>query len=87
MQGGQCAPSLLTNDAARVLVYVWGGAHMISGAVSWAARILATGAGPMVLRGSGTGSASETVNLTRDYANAFGGGAAALVGIAAVGGQ
>jgi hypothetical protein len=36
----------------------------------------------IVLRGSGTGSANESVNLSRDYANAFGGGGAALVGLA-----
>lgn len=80
---GASVRKLLTNDAARVLVYVWGGAHD-RGAVLGSPYLGDRGR-TVVLRGSGTGSASETVNLTRDYANAFGGGAAALVGIAVSG--
>lgn len=71
---------LLTNDAARVLVYVWGGAHQRGAVLS--SPYLGSRGKTIVLRGSGTGSASENVNLARDYANAFGGGGAALVGLA-----
>ena len=39
----------------------------------------------MVLRPSGTGAASENVNLARDYARAFGGSPGALVGLAVSG--
>ena len=76
---GASVRSLLTNDAARVLVYVWGGAHN-RGAVLDSPYLGSRGK-TIVLRGSGTGSANENVNLSRDYANAFGGGAA-LVGVA-----
>lgn len=77
---GASVRRLLTNDAARVLVYVWGGAHD-RGAVLSSPYLGQRGA-TIVLRGSGTGTATEQVNLARDYANAFGGGGAALVGIA-----
>ncbi|MFP7673875.1 DUF3047 domain-containing protein [Marivita sp. S0852] len=77
---GASVRKLLTNDAARVLVYVWGGAHK-RGAVLGSPYLGSRGK-TIVLRGAGTGSASETVNLGRDYANAFGGGGAALVGVA-----
>ncbi|MGJ8604390.1 MAG: DUF3047 domain-containing protein [Marivita sp.] len=77
---GASVRQLLTNDAARVLVYVWGGAHD-RGAVL-GSPYLGNRGKTVVLRGAGTGSANETVNLARDYANAFGGGETALVGIA-----
>lgn len=77
---GASVRKLLTNDAARVLVYVWGGAHQ-RGAVLGSPYLGSRGK-TIVLRGAGTGSASESVNLARDYANAFGGGTAALVGVA-----
>jgi len=76
---GASVRNLLTNDAARVLVYVWGGAHE-RGAVLDSPYLGSRGK-TIVLRGAGTGSASETVNLSRDFADAFGGDAA-LVGIA-----
>lgn len=77
---GASVRQLLTNDAARVLVYVWGGAHD-RGAVLGSPYLGKRGK-TIVLRGSGTGSANESVNLARDYANAFGGGDTALVGLA-----
>lgn len=77
---GASVRQLLTNDAARVLVYVWGGAHD-RGAVL-GSPYLGNRGKTIVLRGSGTGSANESVNLARDYANAFGGGDTALVGLA-----
>lgn len=77
---GASVRQLLTNDAARVLVYVWGGAHD-RGAVLGSPYLGKRGK-TIVLRGSGTGSANESVNLARDYDNAFGGGQTALVGLA-----
>jgi hypothetical protein len=77
---GASVRKLLTNDAARVLVYVWGGAHK-RGAVL-GSPYLGNRGKTIVLRGSGTGKADENVNLARDYANAFGGSGAALVGVA-----
>lgn len=77
---GASVRRLLTNDAARVLVYVWGGAHQRGAVLN--SPYLGSRGKTIVLRGSGTGSASETVNLARDYGAAFGGGGAALVGVA-----
>lgn len=76
---GASVRKLLTNNAARVLVYVWGGAHNRGAVLS--SPYLGNRGKTIVLRGSGTGSASENVNLARDYGNAFGGNAA-LVGVA-----
>ncbi len=77
---GASVRKLLTNDAARVLVYVWGGAHDRGTVLN--SPYLGNRGKTIVLRGSGTGSANESVNLARDYAKAFGGGAPALVGLA-----
>ncbi|WP_300588020.1 DUF3047 domain-containing protein [Marivita sp.] len=77
---GASVRQLLSNDAARVLVYVWGGAHNRGAVLS--SPYLGNRGKTIVLRGSGTGSANESVNLARDYANAFGGGGTALVGLA-----
>ncbi|SHG94730.1 DUF3047 domain-containing protein [Marivita hallyeonensis] len=76
---GASVRRLLTNNSARVLVYVWGGAHNRGAVLS--SPYLGNRGRTIVLRGSGTGSESENVDLARDYANAFG-GSAALVGIA-----
>lgn len=76
---GASVRRLLTNNSARVLVYVWGGAHNRGAVLN--SPYLGSRGKTIVLRGSGTGSARENVNLARDYANAFG-GQAALVGIA-----
>lgn len=77
---GSSVRRLLNNDAARVLVYVWGGAHNRGAVLN--SPYLGDRGKTIVLRGSGTGTASENVNLARDYGNAFGGGTAALVGVA-----
>ena len=71
---------LLGADSARVLVYVWGGAHE-RGAVLDSPYLGARGK-TVVLRGAGEGSHSEEVDLARDYERAFGGNATALVGLA-----
>lgn len=73
--------SLLGNDQVRVLQYVWGGNH-------GRGQVIASPYGPagqgatVALRQAGTGSNSETVDLARDYATAFGGTPGALVGLA-----
>lgn len=78
---GSSVRKLLTNDAARVLVYVWGGSHDRGTVLD--SPYLGNRGKTIVLRSAGTGRARETVNLDRDYANAFGGGGgAALVGLA-----
>ena len=74
---------LLQNEAVRVLVYVWGGAHD-PGAVLDSPYLGPRGK-TIVLRGSGTGSAREAVDLEADYARAFGGPATSLVGMAVSG--
>lgn len=72
--------SLLGNRNARMLVYTWGGAHG-RGDVLESPYLEARGR-TMVLRGAGTGSHAETVDLAADYARIFGGAPEALVGIA-----
>ena len=72
--------SLLGNRNARMLVYTWGGAHA-RGDVLESPYLEARGR-TMVLRGAGTGSHAETVDLAADYARIFGGAPEALVGIA-----
>ena len=71
---------LLRQDDARVLVYVWGGAHR-RGAVLPSPYLGARGK-TVVLRGSGTGQHGERIDLAGDYARAFGGAKGALVGLA-----
>lgn len=72
--------ALLDNPDARVLMYVWGGNHAPG-------QILPTPyLGPrgrtVVQRPAGTGEASETIDLARDFREAFGGEPEALVGLA-----
>lgn len=71
---------LLAADAARVLVYVWGGAAG-RGAVLPSPYLGARGK-TVIRRPAGTGSFSENVDLAGDYARAFGGSPGALVGLA-----
>ena len=62
---------LLGSNAARVLVYVWGGDHgrgQILGS-----PYLGNRGKRVVLRNVGTGSHLESVNLANDYKRAFGG--------------
>lgn len=77
---GKGIRSLLSNQSARVLVYVWGGNHGRGDVLG--SPYLGNRGKTIVLRGAGTGSHSENVNLAGDYARAFGGTAGAVVGIA-----
>ena len=79
LKGGNVR-DLLSNDAARVLIYVWGGAHNRGDFLD--SPYLGSRGKTVVLRPSGTGSASENINLDRDYKKAFGGTKTALVGLA-----
>ena len=72
--------SLLDEDSARVLLYVWGGAHE-SGALIPSPYMGENGAS-IVLRPAGTGEFAEAVNLVKDCERAFGAGDYALVGLA-----
>ena len=72
--------SLLGNRNARMLVYTWGGEHA-RGDVLDSPYLEARGR-TMILRGAGTGTHAEAVDLGADYARIFGGAPDALVGIA-----
>ena len=74
---------LLGNDAARVLVYVWGGAHARGAMLE--SPYLGSRGKTIVLRGSGNGRAREAVDLARDHERAFGTAPGALVGLAVSG--
>lgn len=68
------------NPNVRILQYVWGGSHS-RGDVQQSPYAPGQGANVM-LRQAGTGSNSESVDLARDFATAFGSTPGALVGIA-----
>lgn len=68
------------NPNVRILQYAWGGNHS-RGAVLDSPYAPGQGA-TVALRQAGTGNASESVDLERDFATAFGGAPGALVGIA-----
>ena len=76
--------SLLGNDDVRIMQYAWGGNH-------GRGQVIRSPYGPsgqgvtIALRQAGTGSFSENVDLTADYARAFGGEKGALVGLAVSG--
>lgn len=80
---GKNVKRLLRSDAARVLVYVWGGSHARGSLLD--SPYLGHRGKTLVLRPSGTGAAREQVDLARDYARAFGGAPGALVGLAVSG--
>lgn len=75
---------LLGNDEVRVIQYAWGGDHARG-------QVIPSPYGPagqgvtIALRQAGTGSFAETVDLSADYARAFGGQKGALVGLAVSG--
>ena len=71
---------LLDNEQARVITYVWGGAHE-RGQMLPSPYLGARGR-TVVLRPAGTGSASERVDLAADYGQAFGGQPPSIVGVA-----
>ncbi len=71
---------LMGSASVRILQYVWGGSY---GQGVLVPSPYAPGQGVTVaLRQAGTGSHSETVDLARDFAAAFGGTPEALVGLA-----
>jgi hypothetical protein len=72
--------SLLGNRNARMLVYTWGGDHA-RGDVLNSPYLEARGR-TLVLRGAGTGTHQENVDLAADYARIFGSPPEALVGVA-----
>jgi hypothetical protein len=74
---------LLTNENARVLVYVWGGDHARRAFLS--SPYLGPRGTTVVQRQAGTGAFSESVDLQADYIRAFGGTPGALVGLAVSG--
>ena len=75
--------ALLGNTDVRVLQYAWGGNHARGSVIPSPYQ---PGQGvTVVLRGAGTGSHSESVDLAADYARAFGGAPGALVGLAVSG--
>ncbi|WP_424942321.1 DUF3047 domain-containing protein [Aliiroseovarius crassostreae] len=76
----QSLRKLLKNPDGRVLVYVHGGAHK-RGAVLPSPYLGPRGK-TVVLRPSGTGTSSESINLAADYKRAFGGQPGALVALA-----
>ncbi|HKK84230.1 MAG TPA: DUF3047 domain-containing protein [Roseovarius sp.] len=80
---GTKVTKLLNNEAVRVLVYVWGGNH--ARGVFLDSPYLGARGKTVVLRGSGTGQAREQIDLSRDYARAFGGKSTSLVGLAVSG--
>lgn len=73
------ARKLLRNPDTRALVYVWGGAHP-RGAIL--PSPYADGLRTKVLRGPGTGTFFERVDLDADYRRAFGAAPGVLVGLA-----
>ena len=78
---GKGIRSLAGRKDVSVIQYAWGGNHA-KGTVIQSPY----GNGVTIpLRAAGTGSASETVNLNRDFARAFSGTKGALIGLAVSG--
>jgi hypothetical protein len=73
------ARKLLTDPNSRALVYVWGGSHP-RGAIL--PSPYSDGLRTKVLRGPGTGSFAERVDLDADFRRAFGVAPGVLVGLA-----
>ena len=71
---------LLSAESARVLVYVWGGAHKRGDLLD--SPYLGARGKTIILRPSGNGSHSEKVDFANDFKRSFGGQAGALVGLA-----
>jgi len=76
--------SLLGRDDVRVVQYAWGGNNTVGAVIASPYGKLGTGV-TIPLRTAGTGSASENVNLSADFARAFGGEKGALIGLAVSG--
>ena len=77
---GKSIKALLGAENARVLMYVWGGAHG-RGEVLPTPYLGARGR-TVAMRPAGAGAASEEIDLAADYARAFGAAPEALVGLA-----
>ena len=75
---------LMGNDQVRILQYAWGGNHSVG-------EVIMSPYGPpgqgatIALRPASTGVFREAVDLSADYARAFGGSPDALVGLAVSG--
>ena len=72
--------SLLSDEDARVMVYVWGGDHNRGDFLT--SPYLGDRGRTIIRRSAGTGSASETVDLAADHRRAFGEDIGSLVGLA-----
>lgn len=77
---GRSLRRLMTIEEARVLMYVWGGLHPRDAIVP--SPYLGARGRTVALRPAGTGTATEQIDLARDYRRAFGAEATALVGLA-----
>lgn len=77
---GRGVRALLQAPEARVLIYVWGGAHA-PGEMLPSPHLGPRGRS-LIRRMAGTGAASERVDLDRDHRRAFGTAPASLVGVA-----
>ena len=77
---GASITRLLKVEEARVLMYVWGGTAPRGALLP--SPYLGPQGRTIVLRGAGTGTHGETVDLAADYARAFGGAPTSLVGLA-----
>lgn len=73
------ARKLLTDPATRALVYVWGGDRARG---TFLPSPYSNGLRTKVLRGPGTGSFAERVDLDADFRRAFGASPGVLVGLA-----
>lgn len=76
--------SLLGRSDVRVIQYAWGGNNRVGSVIPSPYGKSGTGV-TIPLRQAGTGNASERVNLSADYARAFGGQKGALIGLAVSG--
>lgn len=77
---GKSIRALLDAPEARVLMYVWGGAHD-PGEILPSPYVGPRGRS-VIRRAAGTGTAAERVDLARDHRSAFGSAPGSLVGIA-----
>ncbi|MFZ3581002.1 DUF3047 domain-containing protein [Loktanella sp. DJP18] len=76
--------ALLGRDDVRVLQYAYGGSNPVGAVLPSPYGTPGTGV-TIPLRQAGTGSHSESVDLSSDYARAFGGQPGALIGLAVSG--
>ncbi|MCO4847149.1 MAG: DUF3047 domain-containing protein [Yoonia sp.] len=76
--------ALLGRSDVRVLQYAWGGNNPKGAVIPSPYGKAGTGV-TIPLRNAGTGSASENVDLSADFARAFGGTKGALIGLAVSG--